>query len=75
MYVCQFYEKNYLRFFMNCYITEIVYMNVCMSILRQKLFMIFYELLHYGNNMHECMYVNLKRIAGIPSFQQSDIQE
>ena len=42
-------------------------MNVCMSILREKLFMIFfmifYELLHYGNNMHECMYVNLKRIA------------
>ena len=22
------------------------------------IFMIFYKLLHYGNNMHECMYVN-----------------
>ena len=26
-------------------------------------FTIFYKLLHYGNNMHECMYVNLKRFA------------
>ena len=25
--------------------------------------MIFYKLLHYGNNMHECMYVNSKRFA------------
>ena len=60
--------KNYLRFFMNCYIMEIVCMNVCMSILREKLFttfydflQFFYELLHYGNSMHECMYVNSKR--------------
>ena len=57
--------KNYLRFFMifftNCYIMEIVCMNICMYILREKLITIFYELLHYGNSMHECMYVHSTR--------------
>ena len=57
--IYNFYD--FLQFFMICYITEIVCMNVCMSILREKLFKIFYDLLHYRNSMHECMYVNSKR--------------
>ena len=32
--------------------------------------MIFYKLLHYGNNMHECMYVNSKRIAAYLLFSR-----
>ena len=37
---------------------------------REKSFMIFYKLLHYKNNMHECMYVNSKRFAAYLLFSR-----
>ena len=54
MYV-NFKKKIIYNFFTNCHIMEIVCMNVCMSILREKLFTIFLQFATEIVCMNVCM--------------------